>query len=103
MLRATTILLLAAAALAGCATQEDAATDATSAADATPGDEVAPRDEVALGPVDGFDLPPTDLDRVQEGDVAPDFTLTSLAGPPVTLSDFRGEKNVVLVFYRGHW
>ncbi|MBT8488309.1 MAG: redoxin domain-containing protein [Gemmatimonadetes bacterium] len=59
--------------------------------------------ETALGPTDGFDLSPTDLDRVQEGDNAPDFTLTSLAGPPVTLSDFRGSANVILVFYRGHW
>ena len=56
-----------------------------------------------LGPVDGHDLPPTDLERVREGDEAPDFTLASLAGPDVTLSDYRGEKNVVLVFYRGHW
>lgn len=63
----------------------------------------APAEEPALGPVDGHDLPPSDLDRVQVGDTAPDFTLVSLAGPPVTLSDFRGEKNVVLVFYRGHW
>jgi cytochrome oxidase Cu insertion factor (SCO1/SenC/PrrC family) len=59
--------------------------------------------EVALGPADGHDLPATDLDRVQAGDLAPDFTLTSLAGTPVTLSSFRGQQNVVLVFYRGHW
>ena len=59
--------------------------------------------EVVLGPKDGRDLPPTDLERVRVGDPAPDFTLVSLAGPVVTLSDFRGEKNVVLVFYRGFW
>lgn len=62
-----------------------------------------PADEVALGPADGRDLPGVDLERVQVGQPAPDFTLTSLAGPPVTLSSFRGAKNVVLVFYRGHW
>ncbi len=56
-----------------------------------------------LGPVDGHGLPPTELDRVSAGDEAPDFTLESFAGPPVTLSDYRGERNVVLVFYRGHW
>lgn len=56
-----------------------------------------------LGPRDGFDLPPTDLDRVQAGDVAPDFTLEALGGEVVTLSDYRGRSNVVLVFYRGHW
>lgn len=59
--------------------------------------------DVVLGPVDGLDLPPTDLERVQVGNLAPDFTLTSLAGPPVRLSSYRGAKNVVLVFYRGHW
>jgi cytochrome oxidase Cu insertion factor (SCO1/SenC/PrrC family) len=63
----------------------------------------ATEEAVALGPTDGRDLPGTDLERVQAGDLAPDFTLLSLAGTPVTLSDFRGRQNVVLVFYRGHW
>jgi hypothetical protein len=58
---------------------------------------------VVLGPKDGAGLPPTDLGRVRVGDIAPDFTLEAFKGPPVTLSDFRGRKNVVLVFYRGHW
>jgi len=58
---------------------------------------------VALGPVDGRDLPASDLERVQVGDEAPDFSLVSLAGPVVTLSDFRGQRNLVLVFYRGWW
>src|SRR5581483_762312 len=35
---------------------------------------------------------------VREGDLAPDFTLRSDGGEPVTLSDFRG-KPVVLYFY----
>jgi peroxiredoxin (alkyl hydroperoxide reductase subunit C) len=56
-----------------------------------------------LGPKDGAGLPPTDTGRVKVGDAAPDFTLESLAGPVVSLSEFRGRKNVVLVFYRGHW
>ena len=59
--------------------------------------------EPRLGPHDGFDLPRTDTGRVAVGDVAPDFSLMSYAGSVTTLSDFRGEKNVVLVFYRGHW
>ena len=33
------------------------------------------------------------------GDLAPDFTLTSASGDKVTLSDFRGKKNVVLAFF----
>jgi cytochrome oxidase Cu insertion factor (SCO1/SenC/PrrC family) len=49
----------------------------------------------SLGPKDPAKLPP--------GSQAPDFTLESLSGPPVTLSQFRGKQNVVLVFYRGHW
>ena len=57
----------------------------------------------ALGPKDGAGLPPTDLARVAIGNPAPDFTLESKDGPAVTLSSFRGRKNVVLVFYRGHW
>lgn len=89
-----TIATLTLAAVAACAPQDQAAEDAV--ADPT-------AQEIALGPTDGFDLPPTDIERVQAGDIAPDFTLTSLAGPPVTLSDFRGEANVILVFYRGHW
>ncbi|MBI3697241.1 MAG: redoxin domain-containing protein [Acidobacteria bacterium] len=56
----------------------------------------------ALGPKDGRDLPPADLNRVQAGQPAPDFTLEAADGRPVTLSGFRG-KRVVLVFYRGHW
>ncbi len=59
--------------------------------------------QVNLGPADGFDLPATDLERVAVGSVAPDFSLETLGGETVTLSSFRGMKNVVLVFYRGHW
>ena len=33
------------------------------------------------------------------GDQAPDFTLTNQFGEEVTLSSFRGRKNVVIVFY----
>jgi len=56
-----------------------------------------------LGPRDGAGLPPTDLERVAVGSLAPDFTLESKDGATVTLSGFRERKNVVLVFYRGHW
>lgn len=56
-----------------------------------------------LGPHDGFDLPPTDLQRVSIGSVAPDFTLETRDGSLITLSDYRGKKNLVVVFYRGHW
>jgi mycoredoxin-dependent peroxiredoxin len=36
---------------------------------------------------------------IEVGQEAPDFTLSNQHGEPVTLSGFRGSKNVVLVFY----
>ena len=36
---------------------------------------------------------------MERGSVAPAFTLKGDAGEEVTLAGFRGEKNVVLVFY----
>ena len=56
-----------------------------------------------LGPKDKAGLRLTDLERVKVGDRAPDFTLENMDGKAISLSDFRGKMNVVLVFYRGHW
>ena len=36
---------------------------------------------------------------LEVGAEAPDFTLKDQNGQPVTLSDFRGRKNVLLVFF----
>ena len=36
---------------------------------------------------------------LQPGDMAPDFTLPSTVGDKITLSDYRGKKNVLLLFY----
>jgi peroxiredoxin len=36
---------------------------------------------------------------VKPGDMAPDFTLPSTVGEKVTLSDYRGTKSVILLFY----
>ena len=36
---------------------------------------------------------------IQQGDQAPDFELRDSTGQPVKLSDYRGKKAVVLVFY----
>ncbi len=87
------VLVAGVVGLWGCAAQDEAYSEAMS-------EEPA---EVVLGPVDGLDLPGVEIERVQVGQMAPDFTLASLAGPPVTLSGFQGMRNVVLVFYRGHW
>lgn len=87
------VLVAGVVGLVGCAAQDEAQSEAMN-------EEPV---EVVLGPADGLDLPGVELERVQAGQMAPDFTLASLAGPPVTLSGFQGTKNVVLVFYRGHW
>ncbi len=96
MLRRDAWMVVAASVLwmAGCGGTADAGTDSTEEDTAM---------DVQLGPRDGHDLPPTDLDRVKVGDLAPDFSARSLSGDAVTLSDFRGKKNVILVFYRGYW
>jgi cytochrome oxidase Cu insertion factor (SCO1/SenC/PrrC family) len=59
--------------------------------------------QTKLGPKDGESLSAADLNRVKAGDTAPDFTLEDQDGRTVTLSDYRGKKTVVLVFYRGYW
>jgi len=49
-------------------------------------------------------LKPTDsVLKVKVGSRAPDFTLPSVGGPGVTLSRFRGKKNVVLSFVPAAW
>ena len=89
--------------LAGCAPEGDAGDADASAAEGA--EEAAAQEaaQVALGPVDGHDLPPADLERVLAGSPAPDFTALSSTGESITLSDYRGEKDVILFFYRGHW
>jgi peroxiredoxin len=39
------------------------------------------------------------MTTLKTGDMAPDFTLPSTIGEKVTLSDYRGKKNVLLLFY----
>ncbi|MCU0555259.1 MAG: peroxiredoxin [Syntrophales bacterium] len=41
--------------------------------------------------------------KVKVGDAAPDFTLPSIAGKRVTLSQYRGKKNVVVSFVPAAW
>ena len=37
--------------------------------------------------------------HLKVGDDAPDFTLPSTGGKPVTLSEFKGKKNVLVAFF----
>lgn len=46
---------------------------------------------------------PTDLDRVQVGSHPPEFLLRDLDGRTHSLKQYEGKKNIVLIFYRGHW
>jgi len=49
-------------------------------------------------------LKPTDsILKVKVGEKAPDFTLPSLSGEKISLSQFRGKKNVVLSFVPAAW
>ncbi len=41
--------------------------------------------------------------KAKTGDKAPDFTLTSITGKPVTLSSYIGKKNVMLTFIPAAW
>lgn len=41
------------------------------------------------------------MPRVELNTHAPEFTLTDFNGQSVSLSDFKGRKNVLLVFNRG--
>ncbi|MFC2046383.1 hypothetical protein ACFLTC_02540 [Chloroflexota bacterium] len=41
------------------------------------------------------------MTRIQEGTAAPGFSLTDTQGQRVALSDYRGQKHVVLVLNRG--
>lgn len=41
------------------------------------------------------------MPRVELNQKAPDFTLTGIGGTEVSLSDFNGNANVLLVFNRG--
>ena len=44
-----------------------------------------------------------DATRVEVGQSAPDFTLPDPEGADHALSSLKGEKNVLLVFFRGAW
>ncbi|MDG2388966.1 MAG: peroxiredoxin family protein [Planctomycetaceae bacterium] len=42
-------------------------------------------------------------DEVKQGDKAPDFKASNIEGETVKLSDWVGEKKMVVVFSRAHW
>ncbi len=59
-----------------------------------------PVPEEAIDSLNGFG----DVDvTIKVGELAPDFVSTDASGEAVTLADYRGQANVMLVFYRGNW
>lgn len=57
----------------------------------------------SAAPTPSYDPSWTDLNRVKPGVLAPDFALEDETGKEHRLSDYRGSKYVVLVFYRGYF
>jgi|TARA_B100002003_G_C13706124_1_gene354694 cytochrome oxidase Cu insertion factor (SCO1/SenC/PrrC family) len=45
----------------------------------------------------------TQVERVAVGDQAIDFTMESIDGETYRLSDLRGEKSAIIIFFRGTW
>lgn len=43
------------------------------------------------------------MPKIRQATIPPDFTLTDTQGQRITLSDYRGQKRVVLVFNRGFY
>jgi hypothetical protein len=52
-------------------------------------------------PSPGANEPSPPVAEAMSSEPAPDFTLEADQGKPVTLSDYQGASNIVLVFYRG--
>jgi hypothetical protein len=83
--------------LAGC--QNRGSEVSVEALNAPPAKPTAP----SAAPAPSIDPRVTDLERVKEGSLAPDFALENVDRKLYRLSDYKGKKNVVLVFYRGYF
>ena len=83
-------LSIAALALAACGASSESATESPVAT------APSPATEAAQTASDTTDAEP-------QGDIAPKFELPSGTGGTVSLASFAGDKNVVVVFYRGFW
>ena len=46
---------------------------------------------------------PASLNQIEVGSPAPDFELLATGGEKIRLADFRGQKNVLLIFYPLDW
>lgn len=94
-------VVLAVLALAACGSSAEP-TEVAPAPTATPAEATA----ATQPPATVADESATDSPTVEpepQGDIAPKFTLPSASGDSVSLDSFAGDRNVVLVFYRGFW
>ena len=89
-------LSLAVLALAACGSSAEPTGDA-------PATRAAPTTVPATATPGGGSGSAGAADPEPQGRIAPKFTLPSATGGPVSLDSFAGDKNVVLVFYRGFW
>ena len=87
-----TFLSLAILALAACGSAAEPA--ATAAPAATEAPEATAMSEAT---------PPATEVPAPSAKLAPTFELPNAAGETVSLASYAGDKNVVLVFYRGFW
>lgn len=70
----------------------------------TPASHLAPADKPTASAPDVSTLDPYNfLEVIPVGKPAPDFKVTDADGNPIQLSQFKGKKNVVLIFYQGHF
>ena len=88
--------LLVIASLAACGSADEPIAEEAPAATAEPATAPASTPEDPSASADTPEPEP-------QGDVAPMFTLPTAAGESVSLDSFAGDRNVVLVFYRGFW
>ena len=76
--------------------------EAMAEVEATAGSSTSPPTSVS-NPSPPPTEPPLINTPVPVANTAPDFTLASVQGVEYTLSQFRGEKPVAVVFYRAYW
>ena len=88
-------LLMAVLALAACGAPAEPT-------EAEPSPTAEPATAVPATPAGNSSSTATEYPQPQ-GKIAPGFTLPSAAGESVSLASFAGDRNVVLVFYRGFW
>ena len=87
---AVLVLSIAALALAACGSSSEPATE-------------SPAATAAQAPTEAAQAASETTDAEPQGEMAPKFELPSGTGGTVSLASFAGDKNVVVVFYRGFW